>query len=108
MGYALRHVDDLDGLFAEYARVLRPGGRVLLLEISRPASAIGTAVARAYFGTVVPCLAWGTTGSADASRLMRFYWDTIRECVTPAEILSALERAGFSAQRTLSAGIFSE
>ncbi len=39
MGYALRHVSDLDLLFAEYARVLRPNGRVLLLEITKPASA---------------------------------------------------------------------
>jgi demethylmenaquinone methyltransferase/2-methoxy-6-polyprenyl-1,4-benzoquinol methylase len=36
MGYALRHVADLGVAFAEYRRVLRPGGRVLLLEIGRP------------------------------------------------------------------------
>src|SRR6187401_2615570 len=108
MGYALRHVSDLDRLFAEYARVLRPGGQVLLLEISKPASAMGMAVARAYFGTVVPFMARLTTGSADASRLMRFYWDTIADCVPPSVIVGALERAGFSAERTVSLGIFSE
>ena len=108
MGYALRHVSDLNRLFAEYARVLKPGGRVLILEITRPASAIGTAVARAYFGAVVPFLARITTGSADASRLMRFYWETIADCVAPPVILGALERAGFSANRTVSVGIFSE
>jgi demethylmenaquinone methyltransferase/2-methoxy-6-polyprenyl-1,4-benzoquinol methylase len=108
MCYALRHVSDLDRLFAEYARVLRPNGRVLLLEITKPASTIGTAVARAYFGTIVPCMARLTTGSADASRLMRFYWDTIAECVGPSVILTALDRAGFTADRTVSAGIFSE
>jgi len=108
MGYALRHVSDLDRLFAEYARVLRPGGRVLLLEITKPASAIGTAVASAYFGTMVPWMARLTTGSADASRLMRFYWDTIADCVGPPVILTALERAGFTADRKVSAGIFSE
>ena len=36
MGYALRHVSDLLAAFREYHRVLRPGGRVLILEISRP------------------------------------------------------------------------
>src|SRR5262249_27965631 len=36
MGFALRHVADLDGAFQEYRRVLKPGGRVLLLELSRP------------------------------------------------------------------------
>ena len=34
MGYALRHVADLARLFAEYRRVLRPGGRLLVLEIA--------------------------------------------------------------------------
>jgi demethylmenaquinone methyltransferase/2-methoxy-6-polyprenyl-1,4-benzoquinol methylase len=38
MGYALRHVSDLHAAFREYHRVLRPRGRVLILEISRPAS----------------------------------------------------------------------
>ena len=38
MGYALRHVGDLDRAFAEYRRVLKPGGQVCLMEISRPAS----------------------------------------------------------------------
>jgi demethylmenaquinone methyltransferase/2-methoxy-6-polyprenyl-1,4-benzoquinol methylase len=108
MGYALRHVSDLNRLFAEYARVLEPGGRVLILEITKPRSAFGTALARGYFGTVVPFLARITTGSADASRLMRFYWDTIADCVPPSVIVGALERAGFSAERTVSLGIFSE
>ena len=39
MGYALRHVSDLHVAFREYRRVLRPGGIVLLLEVSRPRSA---------------------------------------------------------------------
>ena len=52
MGYALRHVSDLDQAFAEYRRVLKPGGRVLLLEITRPASTFGLSLARLYFGAV--------------------------------------------------------
>ena len=108
MGYALRHVSDLDLLFAEYARVLKPNGRVLLLEITKPASTVGSALARTYFGTIVPFVTRLITGSADASRLMRFYWDTIAQCVAPPVILAALTRAGFNSERTVIAGIFSE
>ena len=41
MGYALRHIDDVQVAFAEFRRVLRPGGRVVVLEITRPAGALG-------------------------------------------------------------------
>lgn len=109
MGYALRHVLDLDETFHEYRRVLKPGGRVLLLEITAPASPIMRALAACYFGRVVPLVARLGTGSADAARMMRFYWDTIANCVAPTAVLAALGRCGFAdVRRTVVQGIFSE
>jgi demethylmenaquinone methyltransferase/2-methoxy-6-polyprenyl-1,4-benzoquinol methylase len=109
MGYALRHVPDLDQTFKEYLRVLKPGGKVLLLEITKPASTMGTLLARLYFGTAVPWAAWIGTRSTDAARLMRFYWDTIVQCVPPEAVLASLRRAGLvAAERTLIHGIFNE
>ncbi len=109
MGYALRHVPDLEQAFQEYRRVLKPGGRVLLLEITAPASRAGRAVTAFYFGKIVPMIARLGTGSADASRMMKFYWDTIVHCVPPAMVLAALQRSGFvDAKRTVMQGIFSE
>jgi len=109
MGYALRHVPDLDQAFSEYRRVLRPGGRLLVLEITTPASSIGRALARMYFGTIVPVLTRIGTGSGDASRMMRFYWDTIVNCVPPETVLASMRRTGFDdARRTVIHGLFSE
>jgi demethylmenaquinone methyltransferase/2-methoxy-6-polyprenyl-1,4-benzoquinol methylase len=109
MGYALRHVPDLDLTFEEYHRVLRPGGKVLLLEITRPESALGQTLARAYFGTLVPLLTRLGTGSAHAAQLMRFYWETIAQCVPPETVLESLGRVGFPArERTVIHSIFSE
>lgn len=108
MGYALRHVPDIDQTFREYMRVLRPGGRVLLLEITRPSSALGFLLARLYFETVVPYLAWVGTRSADTAQLMSFYWDTITDCVAPDIVLASLRRTGFVSGRTVIHGIFSE
>jgi demethylmenaquinone methyltransferase/2-methoxy-6-polyprenyl-1,4-benzoquinol methylase len=109
MGYALRHLADLDQAFAEYRRVLRPGGRVLLLEITRPRSAIGLAVARTYFGLIVPLLTLGCTASLSAASLMRLYWETIAKCVPPEAVLASLGRAQFTKPtRSVVHGIFTE
>lgn len=109
MGFALRHVADLDEAFDEYRRVLKPEGRLLLLEITRPASEIGLRLARWYFGGAVPLATRIFTGSRTAGDLMRFYWDTIVACVPPGEVLASLRRAGFAAaNRTVVHGIFSE
>jgi len=98
MGYALRHVPDLGAAFAEYRRVLRPGGRLLLLEIGRPDSPLAYRAARFYLGRVVPALS-RLSGGPRAGLMMRYYWDTIDACVPPATILAALAGAGFAAPR---------
>lgn len=109
MGNALRHVPDLEDTFREYFRVLRPGGRVLLLEVTRPSSRLGFRLARVYFGSIVPLVARLGTGSVDAAKLMRFYWDTIASAVSAPAVLAALEAAGFGAvTRQVLHGIFTE
>jgi demethylmenaquinone methyltransferase / 2-methoxy-6-polyprenyl-1,4-benzoquinol methylase len=96
MGYALRHVEDLVALFAEFRRVLREGGKILVLEITRPASHIGNALARFYMCRILPPLARLCTGNRETAKLLRFYWTTIEECVPPPVILRALEAAGLA------------
>ena len=95
MGYALRHVTTLERAFYEYHRVLAKGGKVLLLEITKPSSRIGTAVLKVYFKGLYPWLARLFTGSKDAEDLLKYYWETIEACVRPALILEALSGAGF-------------
>jgi demethylmenaquinone methyltransferase/2-methoxy-6-polyprenyl-1,4-benzoquinol methylase len=99
MGYALRHVADLGATFGEFRRVLRPGGTVLLLEIARPATPWRRALAGLYFGRLVPMLSRWTTASRESETLMRYYWDTIENCVAPEVILRALAAAGFAEVR---------
>ena len=95
MGYALRHVPDLKAAFAEYYRVLKPGGIVLLLEISRPKSAALLALSRFYIKTVLGAVFSATTGNRDMQTLMAYWWDTTEHCVPPEDILSALTGMGF-------------
>jgi demethylmenaquinone methyltransferase/2-methoxy-6-polyprenyl-1,4-benzoquinol methylase len=98
MGYALRHVDDLLVLFAELRRVLRTGGRVLVLEISKPRSGMLAAMMAFHFKHIVPHLLRGERRAMSA-KLMEFYWETIEHCVPAASITEALCQTGFSAVR---------
>lgn len=109
MCFALRHVPDLDVAFREYWRVLKPGGRAVVIEVSRPNAAILRGFLRVHFQHVMPLLARITTGSAPAGLLMKFYWDTIDRCVPPEAILEALHRSGFvDVRRRLLWGLMSE
>jgi len=109
MGFALRHVADLNAAFSEYLRVLKPGGKIVLMEISRPQNKIGLAMLKVYMGTVVPLLTRLVRRSANAQELMKYYWDTTAQCVDPAVIVGALEsQGGVECKREVMLGIFSE
>lgn len=109
MGYALRHLSDVDLALAEFYRVLRPGGRLLMLEITRPRGALATWALKAYMRLFVPLAARLVTHHADTAILWRYYWDTIEACIAPEQVLDAMRRAGFEeAGQHVELGIFSE
>lgn len=109
MGYALRHVGDLNLAFAEYLRVLKPGGRVCIMEISRPRSRWARAMLHFHIGVLVPALARLTRRHADVKRLWEYYGDTIEAALEPTLILDALRRAGFTqVDCAVSLGVFRE
>jgi demethylmenaquinone methyltransferase / 2-methoxy-6-polyprenyl-1,4-benzoquinol methylase len=109
MGYALRHVSDLRLAFRHFARVLRPGGRLLLLEITAPESSAGRILLRIYLRGVIPAIMRLGSRSTRAQELMVYHWDSIQHCVRPPVILEALSWAGLSeCRRRVELGIFSE
>jgi demethylmenaquinone methyltransferase/2-methoxy-6-polyprenyl-1,4-benzoquinol methylase len=109
MGYALRHLPDLRQAFAEYHRVLKPGGRACIMEISRPEGRLKNRLLGAYFQLVLPTLARLVEASRDTHRLWQYYWETIDQCVAPEIVLNAMRDVGFvDVKRNVSLGIFSE
>lgn len=48
LGYALRHIGDVTAAFSEFHRVLRPGGRLTILEITRPRGRVAHTLLKGY------------------------------------------------------------
>jgi demethylmenaquinone methyltransferase/2-methoxy-6-polyprenyl-1,4-benzoquinol methylase len=109
MGYALRHVNDLGQVLSEYLRVLRPGGKVCIMEISRPRGRVLRGLLRFHISVLVPLLARLTGRHADVQKLWAYYGDTIEAALDPDTILAALRHAGFhNVGCSVSLGIFRE
>jgi len=109
IGFALRHFADLDAVFRDCHRVLRPGGRILIMEITAPTSRAARTFLGAYMGAVVPAMATLIARDRKVGRMLAYYWATTRDCVRPDVILDALRGAGFAdVNRHVELGMFSE
>ena len=92
IGFALRNVSDLDAAFRELRRVLRPGGRIALLEFGRPNSLFLKIGHRIWLTFAVPLIGILTTGKVWPFLYLR---RSILQFLEPAEVLRRLEAAGF-------------
>ncbi len=102
-GFALRNVVDLAAFFAEIARVVRPGGRISLLEASQPDGPLMRAGHAVYFRRMVPMI-----GGMLSDREAYAYLPKSMAYLPPvAEMVTAVREAGFpDAERVpLSGGI---
>jgi demethylmenaquinone methyltransferase/2-methoxy-6-polyprenyl-1,4-benzoquinol methylase len=90
-GFAVRNFADLPAVFGEAARVLGPGGRLVLLEVDTPRFALMRLGHRIWMGQVVPRLG---AALSDASAY-RYLPRSLAYLPTPAEMQALLEAAGF-------------
>ncbi|HUW80709.1 MAG TPA: class I SAM-dependent methyltransferase, partial [Acidocella sp.] len=95
MGYALRHVADLQAAFGEAIRILRPGGTIVLLEISAPRNRLTRVLASAYIGGILPLLTLLMTRDRRARTLMRYHWETIATYMPPEVVMRVMIESGF-------------
>ena len=91
-GFALRNVVALDPLFAECARVLKPGGRFAFLEVAEPECAVVRAGHRVYFRHVVPFVG----GLLSDRAAYRYLPDSTVYLPPPDELTARLTAAGFT------------
>lgn len=101
-GFALRNVVDLPALLAEMARVLRPRGRIALLEVAEPELAPARAAHRLYFQRVVPVVG----GLLSDRAAYRYLPRSTVHLPDAQQLAGLLESAGFTEirRRLLGAG----
>jgi demethylmenaquinone methyltransferase / 2-methoxy-6-polyprenyl-1,4-benzoquinol methylase len=90
-GFALRNFESLPPFFAELARVVRPGGRIALLEVAQPPNRLLRFGHGVYFGKVVPFIG----GLLSDPAAYRYLPRSVAYLPEPAVLLDDLARAGF-------------
>lgn len=96
-GFALRNVVDVPLSIAEMARVVRPGGKVVILEVSRPTFPLTRAFFDIYYFKLVPLLGDRlVSGQAIQGEMSPYRWlaESLRDFPDRATIVSYMEEAG--------------
>ena len=93
IAFGLRNVTDIARALDEARRVLRPGGRFLCLEFSRPVTAVLGRAYDAWSFRVIPAIGAAVARDADA---YRYLVESIRRFPDQARLADLMGAAGFS------------
>lgn len=91
--FVLRNLADMGVFFREAHRALRPGGKLVSLEISRPRGRIFGPVYRLYFFRIVPRIGRALSGNA---RAYGYLADSVARVPEPEAIAAQMRDAGFA------------
>jgi demethylmenaquinone methyltransferase/2-methoxy-6-polyprenyl-1,4-benzoquinol methylase len=94
VGFGVRNLEDMESGLRELARVLRPGGRLGCLEITRPRGILRPFF-RLWFDGFVPLAGKVLPGGSAYTYLPA----SVRRFPGPEDLGAAMERAGFSSVR---------
>lgn len=90
IAFGLRNVPDYRRTLAEMARVVRPGGRVVVLEITTPSRGIGRWVAATWFRRIVPILG----RLAGGGTAYRYLPESVRRYPSPSSVALLMREVG--------------
>lgn len=104
IAYGARNIPDLDALFANMARAVRPGGRVVCLEIARPEGRVSGAFYGLWFDRIVPWMGGKVSGDPEAYSYLP---ESVKAFVAPDALADIMRRNGLQdvTWRSLAFGI---
>ncbi|MCL5946060.1 MAG: bifunctional demethylmenaquinone methyltransferase/2-methoxy-6-polyprenyl-1,4-benzoquinol methylase UbiE [Planctomycetes bacterium] len=105
IAFGIRNVSDWGQAVDEFHRILRPGGRLIILEFSLPHNPLLRAGYNFYFRRILPRTA--TLISGDKTGAYQYLPESVNTFISPVQLTQRMQKAGFSGVRakSLTAGI---
>lgn len=92
IGFGLRNVTNIDKALASMYEMLRPGGRVIILEFSKPTQPLFEACYDAYSFYIIPQLGKYVAGDAESYQYLA---ESIRKHPNQEQLKEKMQKAGF-------------
>jgi demethylmenaquinone methyltransferase/2-methoxy-6-polyprenyl-1,4-benzoquinol methylase len=89
--FMIRNVSDVRAAFEEIRRVVRPGGKVVCLELTQPHECLWGPLFSLYFGRVVPLIGTLVAGESDAYTYLP---ESVAAFLRPEGVAAEMSRAG--------------
>jgi demethylmenaquinone methyltransferase / 2-methoxy-6-polyprenyl-1,4-benzoquinol methylase len=90
--FGFRNLANYEGGLREFARVLRPGGELGILEFSEPSSGPMAGLFRFYFERILPRIGGAISGNAEAYKYLP---GSVAKFPSPPELTALIKRTGF-------------
>jgi len=93
IGFGLRNLDNIFAGLTEFRRVLKPDGRLVVLDIVMPTNIVSKAIFYIGFRSMLPLVGWALSGNRAAYQYLP---DSVQTYLTPPELAAMMKKAGFS------------